>query len=201
MNLTDPFFPRNIIGARRCAMRVSELVCDREKLAELIVYISNQCKDANTFGSTVLNKILYEADFRHYAKYGRSITRDMYQHLSFGPGPSQLVPVRNELLENGDIDMVEEDYFGKPQKRVVPQREANLGLFTALELEDIDWAIDEISCLNAKEASLRTHDAPWELTEDGEPIPKYTAYLRFAKDIPPEVLEMASSEAEERGLI
>jgi len=182
-------------------MRVSDFVCDREKLAELIVHISTRCKDVDTFCSTVLNKILYEADFRHYAKYGRSITRDIYQHLSFGPGPLQLVPVRNELLENGDITMVEKEYFDKLQKRVVSQREANLSLFTKLELEDIDWAINEISCLNATEASLHTHDAPWELTEDGEPIPNYTAYLRFAEDIPPKVLEMATSEAEKRGLI
>jgi len=182
-------------------MKVSELACDREKMAELIVYIASQCKDADTFGSTVLNKILYEADFRHYAKYGRSITHDIYQHLDFGPAPLQLVPVRNELLENGDIDMVEGDYFGKPQKRIIPQREANLGLLTAMELEDVDWAISEISCLNAKEASDRTHDAPWDLTENGEPIPRYTAYLRFAKDIPSEVLEMVCSEAREKDLI
>lgn len=182
-------------------MRVSELGCDREKLAELIVYVGGQCREAETFCSTVLNKILYEADFRHYAKYGRSVTRDMYQHLPFGPGPSQLVPVRNELLANGDIEMVEKDYYGELQKRVVPQREANLSLFTTLELEDIDWAINELSCLNAKEASRRTHDAPWELTEDGEPIPNFTAYLRFAKDIPLDALEVARSEAKERGLI
>jgi len=182
-------------------MRVSEMACDRDKLAELIVHIAKECRESETFGSTVLNKILYEADFRHYAQYGRSITHDVYQHLRWGPAPLSLLPVRNELLESGDIELNTKDYHGKPQKRVIPKREANLSIFTDLELEDVGWAIKEVSCLTAKSASKRAHDAPWDLTEEGEPIPVYTTYLRFASQIPEEALALVREEASQKGLI
>lgn len=78
-----------------------------ERLAELIVYISQKCANHRKFGATKLNKILFYADFGSFKKYGCSITGTEYMKLPNGPVPRQLVPQRKALLAANAIEEIE----------------------------------------------------------------------------------------------
>ena len=76
---------------------------DEQKLAELILYISQKCATDPKFGAIKLNKILYLADFLAFGNWGEPITGVEYQHLRMGPAPRRLVPVREELQRGGKL--------------------------------------------------------------------------------------------------
>src|SRR5437660_10500981 len=82
----------------------------RQRLRELILYIADRSKDDPKFGATKLNKILYFSDFVSFREYGEPITGAMYMRLENGPAPMHLVPVRNEMLESGEIAMEPRQY-------------------------------------------------------------------------------------------
>ena len=152
---------------------------DIGKLGEAILSISERCQSNDGFSSTVLNKVLYEADFRHYARCGRAITNARYVHLDYGPGPHELPMVRDELVQSGDLEIVPTPFHGYIQKRPTAKREADLSMFLESELEDLNWAIEGVGCvLNATGASKWTHDEPWQLTDEGDAIPYELVFLR-----------------------
>jgi hypothetical protein len=80
---------------------------DERKMKELILYISQKCADDAKFGATKLNKILYFSDFLAYAYHGSPITGFEYQKLPNGPAPRRLVPVREQLMESGELGIQE----------------------------------------------------------------------------------------------
>ena len=54
------------------------------------LYIAEKCLDDPDFTVTRLNKILFWADFRSFAQYGKSITGARYKALEHGPAPARL---------------------------------------------------------------------------------------------------------------
>jgi len=165
-------------GTRRC-IAVYQPCVDIGKLGEAILLIANKCKDSEGFSSTVLNKVLYEADLRHYARSGRAITNARYVHLDYGPGPHELPTVRDALVQSGDLEIELRPYHNYTQKRPIANREADVSSFSESELQDLEWAIKQVGCvLNATQASDRTHDEPWQLTDEGDAIPYELVFLR-----------------------
>lgn len=75
------------------------------RFRELILYISQKCADDSTFGSVKLNKILFFSDFLTYAEFGEPITGFVYQKLANGPAPNRLLPIRNDMIEKGDLGL------------------------------------------------------------------------------------------------
>jgi len=106
----------------------------RQRLRELIIYISEHYKDAPLFGATKLNKTLYHADFRAFERFGIPLTGVSYFALRQGPAPKAMVPVLNGLLEEGSVTIERRQVGNRVQKRVVPRRPAFLELFTGDEL-------------------------------------------------------------------
>lgn len=149
-----------------------------EKMAELILYVSDKCQSDDTYGSTKLNKILFSADFQHYAKHGRSITEQEYMRLNQGPAPRQLVPIRNRLVENHELVVREMPYRALRQKRPIALREADLSAFNGEEIATVDAVIDQLWGLTAAEVTERSHRfIGWRLAKDRETIPYDTALL------------------------
>jgi hypothetical protein len=148
------------------------------KFKELVLYIAEKCMDDPTFGATKLNKILYFADFYAYGESGIPITGATYGKLPRGPAPRQLVSVREELSNTGDICMRKTIYHGYPQERMIPIREANLDLFTAKEIALVDDIIQKLWGINVANISDYTHRlAGWRIAEDGDDIPYESVFL------------------------
>src|SRR5690349_19736644 len=114
---------------------------DRRKFKELVLYIASKSAGDEQFGSTKLNKLLYNIDFRAYLTLGRPITGARYQHQPQGPTARALLPVQEEMYDYGEARIEVRDYYGREQNRLVALREPMVAAFTADELAIID---DEI---------------------------------------------------------
>lgn len=162
------------------------------RLKEAALYIASRCQDDPRFGLTKLNKILYFSDFIHYAKTGEAITGGEYMKLPQGPAPHQMKPVLRELFENNDMVIQERDYFGKVQKKPIPLREANLGIFSAEIVARIDSIIEVLSDHNASQVSVLSHDRAWRIAKLSDRIP-YEAVFISDEHVTPYDVERAET--------
>lgn len=149
----------------------------QQRFRELILYIAERCKDAEFFGATKLNKILYHADFRAFRRFGIPITGAKYFRLPNGPAPFPMVPVRRELEEEGALVIEYRPVGNRTQERVVPLRAPFLDLFTKDELNVVDEVIRELWGQTAEETSDASHDIIWKTRRDGDLIPYEAVYL------------------------
>jgi hypothetical protein len=150
----------------------------REKFKELILYIAQQSEGDSTFGATKLNKILFFCDFLSYRAYRESITEQRYFKLPFGPAPRALVPVVNELLEEGACIKVSRSRFGLPQETIFVKREANLEAFRPRDIALADFVLRQLRDNDATEVSNLSHEfIGWQLAGDREDIPFETIFL------------------------
>src|SRR5665213_2629173 len=65
----------------------------RERLRELILYVSEKCEKSTRFGMIKLNKIIWRADFTAFEARRSPITGAGYQRLPLGPAPIEMRPV------------------------------------------------------------------------------------------------------------
>ena len=70
----------------------------------MLLYVSQQCASDPEFGSTLLNKILFFADFIAYGKLGEPITSAVYVRDKRGPVPRDIEEYRKELRDDGRCD-------------------------------------------------------------------------------------------------
>lgn|GEM_PF-921541 len=152
-----------------------------QKARELIRYVSERCEADRHFGATKLNKILFFADFLFYQKSGRSITGQDYQRLPSGPAP-RLLPVRQTLVDAGDLAVRERLTHGRTQLRTIAIREVDLSGFGGDEIAVVDHVIRVLWDHSAAEASDLSHTLTgWRLARDGETIPYETVFLSERK--------------------
>ena len=152
---------------------------DERKLRELILYISQKCATDPTFGATKLNKILFFADFLAYANLGKAITNFDYQKLPQGPAPRRLVPVRDQMIADGELVIQQVRLLrGNVQKRTVNLRPPDLAIFSGDEIALVDEVIEALEGAKAEAVSELTHRMlGWKLVDEGESIPYNTIFL------------------------
>lgn len=158
---------------------------EREKFRELILYIAEKTEHDPNFGDTHLNKVLYWADFDAYGSLGRPITGARYFKLPYGPGAKPLVPVRDELAEEGFVEIVEPPPGSYKARKTIAKRPADASLFSDKELELVDDLVSRLQGLTAKKVSDLAHEeAGWNLVELYDDIPYQAALI--SQDAPPE---------------
>jgi hypothetical protein len=111
---------------------------DRDKFAELILYIALRSDNDKRFGAIKLNKILFYSDFNAYKELGAPITGASYQHLGEGPAPREMLPTTARMKSEGSLKIEAHTYFAKVQPRAVPLRPPNLSIFTTSEIRVVD---------------------------------------------------------------
>lgn len=159
-----------------------------EKLQELILYIADKCQGDESFGATKLNKLLFYADFMAYLNFGQAITGHPYKCLEQGPVPTQLKPIRDRMEEYNDIVLVERQYHGYKQTRIIPRRDADLTLFTADEIRLVDTIIAQHESFTAKEISEQSHEfIGWKFANIGEEIPYEVCLIGLREPTPEEI--------------
>lgn len=152
---------------------------DAARFKELIVYITDMCRDDATFGSVKLNKILYFADFMAYRVLGQPITGARYFKLAEGPAPRQLLAARQVLFDEGRLDIELRPYFNGVQKRpIVIGDGPNAGMFDDHETAIVRSIVEYFWGKSEREVSDFSHLQPgWILAEDRADIPYETAWL------------------------
>lgn len=149
-----------------------------EKFEELVLYIAARSEDDPKFSATKLNKLLFFADFLAYAHRGEPITGHRYQKLPYGPAPVALVPIVREMEARGDCEWAERNYFGRPQRRLVAHRGADMSGFSDEELALVDDLIAQVWDQNATEVSDLSHQfAGWQAVGLQEEIPYETIFV------------------------
>ena len=132
---------------------------DTEKALEAILYISHKQDDL-----LHIMKALFFADKMHLAKYGRSITGDVYIAMPFGHVPSGAFDIVKYVRGDGKyiIEARAKDAFVVLNNdEVKPRRDPNLEYFSESDIESLDFGIDfvqeksinELSKLCKEEAS------------------------------------------------
>lgn len=157
-----------------------EVRYDRVKFTELLLYVADRLRGDRAGGATKLNKVLFFVEFTHLRRHHAVISGCEFQKLPHGPAPRQLLPIRRELLAAGEAELVEEDFLGRPQQRLLPRRAADLSVFTAQDLASVDDVLEQLGGMTGTQVSELSHHEPgWRLTEIGETIPFATAFLDF----------------------
>lgn len=167
----------------------------QQKFRELILYISQKCADAPSFGATKLNKILFYSDFEAFYRFGEPITGAPYRRLKNGPAPKALLPARRQLEAEGALRLQKPDNYDEmpddaigfaigprgpnfSEHRTVALRAPYLDIFTDAELEVVDYIIQEFWDDTNTSSSKRSHnDIKWLSRNDMDDIPYEAAYL------------------------
>lgn len=145
---------------------------DDQKMAELILYISDKSQLDPPYGAVKLNKILFYADFLHYAKHGKPITGQEYMKLNQGPAPRRLLPVRSRLIAGGELIVRKVPYGTKRQERPIALRAADLTGFNGEEIAIVDSVITLFWGMSARRVSDISHEfVGWKSAEYKETIP------------------------------
>ena len=149
------------------------------KFKELLLYAAGRCEEDPRCGSTKLNKILFFSDFYAYGLTGQPITGAEYKALERGPAPRFLLPIRQQMEENGELVLRKMERFGREQHRVLPLREPDLSMFSGAEIAIVNDVIENILPLTGKDISELTHGLRgWQIARPQEEIIPYeTVFL------------------------
>lgn len=154
---------------------------DSGKLKNVLLYILERCAGKPNIGETVLYKMLYFIDFDFFEMNRKPLTGLKYIHLQFGPVPvaSQYTPVIESMIENKELKIISQDYFGMKIKRYINLVSSQIGLLESVETRTIDDVINSMSNWSAVKIEEYVHgDAPWYLTSNQELIPYNLAFER-----------------------
>ena len=113
------------------AYRISSPVIDVEKLQQVMLYILEQGAGKANIGETVLNKLLYFADFNYFELYEEHLSGLAYRKLPFGPVPVNLDEVITKMIANKLIIRIKTKYYNLPQNRYIPLIKPNLTVMSA----------------------------------------------------------------------
>lgn len=167
-----------------------------DKFRELVLFIVDRCADDHAFADTHLNKVLFFSDAYALQSLGQPITGARYQKLEYGPAARALLPVRSEMVEEGDAKV---EMIGK--RRVTHAlRKPDLSLFSQDEIKLVERVIDMFCGEWAVDVSDASHHLSpgWQLVEMREDIP-LESQLIDTSSISPATLQRGRSLAEQYG--
>lgn len=169
------------------------------RLREVILYVSDRCKEDPRFSRKALNKILWKADFSAFAERGQPVTGRPYQWPKSGPEPAEMPLVMSEMLQDKAVAIKEVQLGnGLIEERVVPLRPARLHFFYRDDIKFVDEAIACHRDHPDHEAGDDSHGAGLSTRYDPEPMPYDLAYL-WDEELLPQTLERLIRRAEKLG--
>jgi Antitoxin SocA-like, Panacea domain len=139
----------------------------QDRLRQMILYVAIRNMQAERFGLTKLNKIIWRADFESFAVRGRPVTGRAYQRLPQGPAPKEMRPLLNEMLREGAITLSETD-FGDDiiERRPIAMVGPNLSNFSKDDIEFVEASIRHYWDKTGGETSDDSHGIAWKTRGD-----------------------------------
>ena len=166
---------------RKPQIRINVPQKNLKKFKEVLLYILNKVGSKPNVGETVIYKLLYFMDFDYYELYEEQLIGATYQKNKYGPTPMEFQKIVEKMIEHQEIEPVQSQHFGFPQKKYLPLREPRLSEFTAEEKQVIDNVLGRLSHMNAKQISEYSHnDVPWLTAEDDGIIEYESVFYRAA---------------------
>jgi uncharacterized phage-associated protein len=139
-------------------MRREEL--DRLKMKAAILYILEKLP---CIGTHTLAKILFFADQKHLALYGRKVINDTYIKMPKGPVPSIVYDAiktvkgvnSNESFLIGSIEV-------KNGYKVISGSKPEMDFLSVTDVECLDQSIEENGSLHFYDLTDKSHGSAWE---------------------------------------
>ena len=154
---------------------------DREKFKAIVHYICHKA-DKNELGATKLNKILWYTDTIQFLASGKSVTGETYVKQDYGPVPHHILQIMDELEVCDFIKREKSPYYNYKKTDYNCLKKPDVSSIEKKELGLIDIFIDVICKEHtAISISTSTHDWIWEIADQGEEIPLYTAFVANIK--------------------
>lgn len=152
------------------------------KFKEVLLYILREVGIRPNVGETVIYKLMYFIDFDYYEKYEEQLIGARYKKNTFGPTPIEFQEIVKEMINDNELDKINVDYHGYPQKKYIPKRDPNLEELTAREMELITDVLNRLAYKSAKQLTDYSHnDIPYMTTGDNEIIEYETVFYRTAQ--------------------
>lgn len=146
------------------------------RLRELVLYVAMRSEGDASFAMTKLNKLVYFADFGAFFRWGESITGQEYKKREQGPCPTRMLPVLNDLQEEGALFVRPTKHYTYVQKVPLAARPPKVDLFSSAEIALVDEIIESWWGRSAADISQASHDHVWHTAKMNERIP-YSAVL------------------------
>jgi len=152
-------------------MRISVPKKNLKKFKEVLLYVLSKVGGRPNVGEAVIYKLLYFIDFDFYEKFEEQLMGATYIKNHYGPTPVEFKVITDEMIKNGEIVKIENEYFNYPQKKYLAVRRPNLDVLSGREIEHIDEVLARLADKNANEMKNYSHeDIPWKAAEDGKPL-------------------------------
>jgi len=141
---------------------------DSDRMKQAILFFTRRPRF-----TTVLNKLLFCADFAHFREQGISITGSRYAHLPYGPTPDNYRFIFDSMVAGGDV-RVEEIIFSEPDVAGEKYRaavEPDMEVFSRSEREVLEFVEKTFGGFTATRISELSHEVEgYKKTVDGEVI-------------------------------
>jgi hypothetical protein len=169
------------------------MATEKDRLASVVHYVIARC-DPQKLGATKLNKVLWFADVLYYRRHGRTLTGvDNYMKQQFGPVQRNMLGVLAELKRDGKIIERAGDTPVGFRREYIWLKEPDLSQFKADEIDLLNAVMERIcDGESAKSISEKSHDALWDETEIGAPMP-----IRAGAVVPAEITAEAVKWAQD----
>jgi DNA-binding transcriptional regulator YiaG len=151
-----------------------------EKLTEMIVFFTERLSPMKT----VMNKLLFYADFLFFKKHSFSISGTRYVAIDYGPVPNNFNTIFETVQRNNDVELKGFDfgngYYGE-QFTNVKNRDFNPELFNPQEISVLEAVLDRFKDLNRNEIVDLSHeeDAWIENFNAGKKMIEYSYSFRL----------------------
>ncbi len=164
-------------------IRISVPQKNLEKFKEVLLYILSKVGGKPNVGETVVYKLLYFIDFDFYEKFEEQLIGATYIKNHYGPTPVEFKTIVEDMIKDGEIIKVDNNFFNYPQRKYLPVREPDLTkLKDARELRHIDEVLARLADKNATELSNYSHDdVPWLIAEENKPLDYEAVFYRTPK--------------------
>lgn len=160
-------------------MRICVPQKNLHKFKEALLYILNKVGGKPNIGEAVIYKLLYFIDFDYYEKYEEQLIGATYMKNRYGPTPLEFRKIVEQMMANDELIEVKDKYFEYPQRKYLPLRKPDLGIFRGNEMKVIDDVLDRLSDMNGRQISDYSHnDVPWLTTEEGNVIEYEAVFYR-----------------------
>ena len=157
---------------------------DEEKAVSVILYIAKKLiEDKNKVKPDFhkIFKILYFADQKHLAMYGRPIVGDYYIAMDHGPVPSKIYDILKVVRGDSLFEDTKEfgKYFDVRGRYAYPKQAPDMDVFSESELDLIDKSIEKNKYLSFLTLREKSHDEAYRKATKDDKI-SYRTMARVA---------------------
>ncbi|MCX6716664.1 MAG: DUF4065 domain-containing protein [Candidatus Taylorbacteria bacterium] len=142
-----------------------------KKFKQVLLYILSKVGGKPNIGQTVLYKLLYFIDFDYYEKYEEQLVGARYMKNTHGPTPIAFAKIVDELEVEGKLEPIKSKFYKYDQTKylVNPEEVIDLSELSGTEVAHIDWELERLSDMTAKQISALSHkDTPWLVAKEKE---------------------------------